>query len=76
MIGMTRRTLVAFAAILLLAPLAGNARAEKIPYANSKIKPPTPEWTAKIQEACSRKADGRCRQAEGARVLALHRFQA
>ena len=35
--------------LLLVAGLTGNARAEKIPYANSQIKPPTPEWTAKIQ---------------------------
>jgi type 1 glutamine amidotransferase len=30
--------------------MAGDARAEKIPYANSHIQPPTPEWTARIQE--------------------------
>ena len=35
---------------LLAAALAGNVLAEKIPYANSTIKPPTPEWTAKIHE--------------------------
>jgi uncharacterized protein len=35
---------------VLFAGLASDARAEKIPYANSNIKPPTPEWTAKIEE--------------------------
>jgi uncharacterized protein len=41
---------------LLVAVLADDNRAEKIPYANSKIKPPTPEWTAKIQEFAPAKA--------------------
>ena len=36
--------------VLLVAGLAGDARAEKIPYANSKIASPTPEWTAKIEK--------------------------
>ncbi len=34
---------------LLVALLAGRTYAEKIPNADSKIKPPTPEWTAKIE---------------------------
>jgi uncharacterized protein len=41
---------LAACSILLVAGLAGNSRAEKIPYAKSEIKPPKPEWTAKIQE--------------------------
>ena len=36
---------------LLVVGFAGDSRAaEKIPYASSQIKPPTPEWTAKIQK--------------------------
>lgn len=46
------KTHASFAAVcfLLIAGLTCGARAEKIPYASSKIKPPTPEWTAKIQK--------------------------
>ena len=35
---------------LLVAAWACAARAEKIPYAKSKIVPPTPEWSAKVKE--------------------------
>jgi type 1 glutamine amidotransferase len=42
--------------VLLTAVLAGHARAEKVPYAKSKIKPPTPEWTAKIEKLAPAKA--------------------
>lgn len=35
---------------LLAVALAGNALAEKIPYASSTIKPPTAEWTAGIRK--------------------------
>ena len=34
--------------LLLIAVLAGVVRAEKIPYANSKIVPPTPEWATGV----------------------------
>jgi len=36
--------------LLLVALLACVVRAEKIPYAKSKIVPPTPEWSAKIRQ--------------------------
>ena len=36
--------------LLLAALLVCTARAEKIPYAKSKITPPTPQWRAKIKE--------------------------
>lgn len=41
------RSLLTFAIILAL---AGSAMAEKIPYAKSKIVPPTPEWTASVEK--------------------------
>jgi uncharacterized protein len=46
---MLKHAYLAACCLILLAGLAGGARAEKIPYADSKIKPPTPAWTAKIQ---------------------------
>jgi uncharacterized protein len=47
---MSKRASLVVSCLLLIAGLAGNVRAEKIPYAKSTITPPTPEWTAKIQE--------------------------
>lgn len=41
--------------LLLVAALASVATAEKLPYAKSKITPPTPEWTAKIEKAAPAK---------------------
>jgi uncharacterized protein len=41
---------------LLVVGLAGDIRAERIPYASSQIKPPTPEWTAKIQSLAPARA--------------------
>ena len=35
---------------LLIAALAGAARAEEVPYAKTKIEPPTPEWSAGIEK--------------------------
>ena len=46
---MLQHTRVAACCLLLVAGLSGGARAEKIPYAKLFIKPPTPEWTARIQ---------------------------
>ncbi len=40
---------------LFVAALACAGRAEKIPYAKSKIVPPTPEWSAKVQKAAPAK---------------------
>ena len=37
-------------AFLLIAALAGAARAEEIPYAKAKIEPPTPEWSAGVEK--------------------------
>ena len=42
--------------LLLIAVLAGVVRAEKIPYANSKIVPPTPEWAAAVKQKAPAKA--------------------
>ena len=42
--------------LLLIAVLAGVVRAEKIPYANSKIVPPTPEWAAAVRQKAPAKA--------------------
>jgi type 1 glutamine amidotransferase len=36
--------------LLLIAVLAGVARAEKIPYATTAIVPPTPEWSADVEK--------------------------
>ena len=36
--------------LLLIAVLAGAARAEKIPYAQTAIVPPTPEWSADVEK--------------------------
>jgi type 1 glutamine amidotransferase len=47
---MLEHAYLAACCFLLVAGLAGDARAEKIPYAKLFIKPPTPQWTAKIQE--------------------------
>jgi type 1 glutamine amidotransferase len=47
---MLKHAYLAACCVLLVAVLAGDARAEKVPHANSRIKPPTPEWTAKIRE--------------------------
>lgn len=43
------------AAILALGLTLAPARAEKIPYAESNIVPPTPEWSAKVKEAAPEK---------------------
>ena len=43
------------AAILTLGLSLGSAHAEKIPYAESKIVPPTPEWSAKVTKAAPQK---------------------
>jgi hypothetical protein len=45
-----RKGMVHAYCFLWVAGLAYNAQAEKIPYASSQIKPPTPAWTAKIQK--------------------------
>lgn len=37
--------------LLLLAILAGGVRAETIPYAKTKIVPPTPEWSATVKKS-------------------------
>jgi len=47
---MLKHTHLVASCFLLIAGMAGDALAEKIPYAKSQIKPPTPEWTARIQE--------------------------
>ncbi len=44
---MTRRW---FCALLVIAGLGAAVRGEKIPYAKTKIVPPTPEWSAKVRE--------------------------
>jgi type 1 glutamine amidotransferase len=36
--------------LVLVAALAGAVRAEKLPYAQTKIVPPTPEWSAAVRE--------------------------
>jgi type 1 glutamine amidotransferase len=36
--------------VLLIAVLAGAVRAEKIPYAETKIVPPTPQWSAEVRQ--------------------------
>ncbi len=41
---------------LLVVGLGGGAWAERVPYANSKIEPPTPAWTAKIQSLAPTRA--------------------
>jgi uncharacterized protein len=41
--------------LLLVAALACTCRAEKVPYAKSKIVPPTPEWSAKVAKAAPAK---------------------
>ena len=46
---MRKKSYLTACCFVLVALSAGNSRAEKIPYAGSKIKPPTPQWTAKIQ---------------------------
>ena len=46
---MPKHVFLAAGCFLLVAGLAGEARTEKIPYANSQIKSPAAEWTAKIQ---------------------------
>ncbi len=41
---------------LALATMLGVVHAEKIPYAQDKIVPPTPEWSAKVEKATPQKA--------------------
>jgi uncharacterized protein len=53
---MFKHAFLAACCFLAVAGAAGDARGEKIPYANSKIQPPTPEWTAKIHELAPAKA--------------------
>jgi type 1 glutamine amidotransferase len=53
---MLKRTLLTACCFLLLAALAGNAPAEKIPYASSQIKPLTAAWTARVRELAPAKA--------------------
>ena len=53
---MQKYTCLVICCLLPIAGLPGDTRAEKLPYANSKIKPPTPEWTAKIQELAPARA--------------------
>ena len=36
--------------LLLVAALSGIARTEKIPYAKTKIVPPTPEWSDEVEK--------------------------
>ena len=59
---MLQHTRVAACCLLLVAGLSGGARAEKIPYAKLRIKPPTPEWTARIQELAPAKPTVDCRR--------------
>ncbi len=47
-----RHSLVAF---VLAAALVCAARAEKLPYAQSKITPPTPEWCSTVRDAAPAK---------------------
>ena len=42
-------------ALLIAALLSGVIRAEKIPYAKSKIVPPTPEWSAEVEKCAPAK---------------------
>lgn len=42
--------------LLLIVAVAATARAEKIPYAKSKIGPPTPEWSATVMKNAPAKA--------------------
>ncbi len=51
---MKRQLTIVFYALAGLC-LAGVARAEKLPYANSKITPPTPEYCAKVESAAPAK---------------------
>jgi type 1 glutamine amidotransferase len=52
------------ACALSLALTLGSAHAEKIPYAQNNIVPPTPEWSAKVEKAAPEKAtvDAPCRK--------------
>jgi type 1 glutamine amidotransferase len=47
---MRRRACLVACCAVLVAGWTSDARTEKIPFAHSIIKPPTPAWTAKIQE--------------------------
>jgi uncharacterized protein len=50
--------------VLVLVLVLGTAHAEKIPYAQTKIVPPTPEWSAKVEKAAPEEAtmDAPCRK--------------
>jgi type 1 glutamine amidotransferase len=53
---MLKPAYLAACSFLLIAGLAIDCRGEKIPYANGKIKPPTAEWTAKIEKLAPARA--------------------
>lgn len=53
---MTSKRASLIACFLVVATMLAVAHAEKIPYANSTIVPPTPEWCAKVEKAAPAKA--------------------
>jgi type 1 glutamine amidotransferase len=47
---------LSIASLVVFLALPGGAQAEKIPYAQSEIVPPTPEWSARVEAAAPAQA--------------------
>ena len=50
------KSALSIASLLVLLALPGVALAEKIPYAETEIVPPTPEWSARVEAAAPTRA--------------------